>query len=147
MERLSAAKQGELRFLLAQNKTLARAYQIKEEMREALQAPNGEAMTVGLRRILRRTQSYRHPELRRLHDSIVLHWNPIIALGIHRPPVGRIEALNNNWETLVRRARGYRDHEYLLLELRFMIANPIREPKDVARFQALGLPVPHPAAA
>lgn len=146
-ERLSAAKQGELRFLLAQNKTLARAYQIKEELREALQAPTGEAMTAGLRRILRRTQSYRHPELRRLHDSLVLHWNPIIALGTHRPPVGRIEALNNNWETLVRRARGYRDHEYLLLKLRFMIANPIREPQDVARFQALGLPVPQPAAA
>lgn len=146
-ERLTPSEQGELRYLLAQNKTLARAYQIKEELREVLRAPTGEAMAHGLRHILRRTQSHSNRALRRLHDSIVLHWNPIVALGVHRPPVGRIEALNNNWETLVRRARGYRDHEYLLLKLRFMIANPIREPQDVARFQALGLPAPQRAAA
>jgi transposase len=146
-ERSTPAQQGELRFLLAQNKTLARAYQIQEELREVLRAPDAETMALGLRQILRRTQRRNCKPLRSLHDSLILHWKPIIALGEHRPPVGRIEALNNNWETLVRRARGYRDHDYLLLKLRFMIANPIHEPKDVVRFQALGLPAPQLAAA
>jgi len=146
-ERLAPSEQGELRYLLAQNKTLARAYQIKEEMRQVLHAPDGDAKATGLRHILRRTQRRNCKALRKLHDSLVLHWDAIIALGTHRPPVGRIEALNNNWETAVRRARGYRDHDYLLLKLRFMIANPIREPRDVARFQALGLPAPQRAAA
>jgi len=146
-ERSTPTQQGELRFLLAQNKTLARAYQIQEELREALHAPDAATMAIGLRQILRRTQRHDCKPLRGLHDSLVLHWNQIIALGDQRPPVGRIEALNNNWETLVRRARGYRDHDYLLLKLRFMIANPIREPKDVVRFQALGLPAPQQAAA
>ena len=33
---------------------------------------------------------------------------------------GRIEALNNNWETLVRRGRGYRDLNGMFRKLRFM---------------------------
>jgi len=51
------------------------------------------------------------------------------------------------WETLVRRARGYRDHAYLLLKLRFMTANPIRTRDGVTRFLALDLPVPMRQAA
>ena len=47
-----------------------------------------------------------------------------------------------NWETLVRRARGYRDLDYLLRKLRFMVANPVRQQDGVRRFLALGLPVP-----
>lgn len=146
-ERSTPAQQGELRYLLAQNRTLARAYQLKEELRELLHAPNGDTLAIGLRHILRRTQRRACKPLRALHDSLVSHWDAIIALAEHRPPVGRVEALNNNWETLVRRARGYRDHDYLLLKLRFMIANPIRGPKDVVRFLALGLPAPQRVAA
>jgi len=63
----------------------------------------------------------------------------------HRPPTGRIEALNNNWGTLVRRARGYRDHEYLLAKLRFITANPVANDEGIPRFLALGLPPPVPA--
>ena len=63
-------------------------------------------------------------------------------MGEHHPPTGRVEALNNNWETLVRRARGYRDLDYLLRKLRFMTANPVRRQDGVRRFIALGLPVP-----
>jgi hypothetical protein len=71
-------------------------------------------------------------------------WNEIVALAEHRPATGRIEALNNNWETLVRRARGYRNHDYLLRKLRFMVANPIRSNDGVRRFLALGLTPPMP---
>ncbi|WP_437312682.1 transposase [Sorangium sp. So ce385] len=52
-----------------------------------------------------------------LHDSLIDNWEQIVALGDHHPATGRTEALNNNWETLVRRARGYRDHEYPLRSL------------------------------
>ena len=104
-------------------------------------------MAIGLDRILRRTMARKHIPLRKLHESLVDHRERILALAEHRPPTGRIEALNNNWETLVRRARGYRDHRYLLLKLRFMTANPIRSDCGVARFLALGLPAPLPKAA
>jgi transposase len=125
-ERNSASDRARLSGVLGHNRTLARGYQIKEELRAVLAAPNRQAIEIGLARILRRTRFYEPRALRRLHDTLNERWNEIVALAEHRPATGRIEALNNNWETLVRRARGYRNHDYLLRKLRFMVANPIR---------------------
>ena len=143
-ERTTADERARLHQLLAQNRILARAYQIKEELREVLAAPDRASMEKGLTRILRRTRSYAIRPLRRLHDTLNERWNEIVALAIHSPATGRVEALNNNWETLVRRARGYRDHDYLLRKLRFMVANPIRTNDGLRRFVALGLTPPMP---
>jgi transposase len=124
--------------VLSVNAQLANAYQVKEELRAVLTAPDRGAMEKGLLHILRRTQRRSNKPLRKLHESLLSHWNEIVMLGeFNHPPVGRIEALNNNWETLVRRARGYRDHEYLLRKLRFMTANPIRTGTGIQRFLAL----------
>jgi transposase len=141
-ERTTLPQKADIGILLAGNRTLARAYQIKEELRAVLSAPSRDAMAIGLRRILRRTCSRKIRPLRRLHDTLVERRSEILALAEHRPPVGRIEALNNNWETLVRRARGYRDHGYLLCKLRFMVANPIRSTDGLRRFLALGITPP-----
>jgi transposase len=143
-ERTTDSQKADLRTLLRCNRTLARAYQIKEELRDVLHAPDRTAIEIGLRRILRRTARHDIPALRRLHDTLNERWNEIVALAELRPPIGRLEALNNNWETLVRRARGYRNHNYLLRKLRFMIANPIRSNDGVRRFLALGLTPPLP---
>jgi transposase len=131
-----------LRRLFSLNAKLGRAYQVVDELRHVLHAPDQTAMTAGLVRILRRTERRDNAPMRKLHDSLDSHFREIIALGEHHPPTGRIEALNNNWETLVRRARGYRDLDYLLRKLRFMTANPVRQQDGVRRFIALGLPVP-----
>lgn len=141
-ERCTPEQQREVTLLLSYNRTLARAYQIKEELREVLHAPDRPSMEAGLQRILRRTQQRACKPLRKLHDSLRDHQERIVALGEHHPSTGRTEALNNNWETLVRRARGYRDHSYLLLKLRFMTANPIRTKEGARRFLALDLPAP-----
>jgi transposase len=143
-ERISDDQRAEVNALLACNATLARAYQIKEELRVVLSAPNRADMAKGLDRILRRTQRRSHAPIRKLHDTLNERYNEILALAEHRPAVGRIEALNNNWETLVRRARGYRNHNYLLRKLRFMTANPIRSLEGLARFIALGVTPPLP---
>lgn len=142
-ERCTKEQRAQLRELFSYNPRLGRVYQVVEEFRELVcNAPNGDAMDTGLARILRRTQERQNVPLRSWHDSLRAHREEIVALAEHRPPAGRIEALNNNWETLVRRARGYRDHEYLLLKLRFMIVNPIRDDIGVERFIALGLTPP-----
>ena len=146
-ERCTAEQQAKVTELMRYNPLFARAYQIKEEFRTVLHAPDRASMEIGLARILRRTQARRHVELRKLHDSLVAHRESILALAEHRPPTGRIEALNNNWETLVRQGRGYRDHNYLLLKLRFMTANPIRDDHGAKRFLALGLQPPSRRAA
>ncbi len=133
--------------LLVYNRALARAYQLAEEIRAVLHAPDRESLALGLQRVLRRTQSRRNGPLRKLHDSLINHREQLLNLGEHRPPTGRIEALNNNWETLVRRGRGYRDYPYLLLKLRFMVVNPIHSDDGTRRFLALGLQPPIPRAA
>lgn len=142
-EKTTVDQRATLRMLFHFNATLGRAYQIVDELRAVLRAPNGASLECGLRRILRRTAPRRIVPLRKLHESLRNHFDEIVALGEHRPAVGRIEALNNNWETLVRRGRGYRNHDYLLAKLRFMVANPLRGPNTIKRFLALGLPTPH----
>ena len=146
-ERCTSEEQHAVNAVLSMNATLARAWQIVDELRTALGAPTRDAMDVALRRVLRRTASRRHPALRRLHDSILNHREAILSLAELRPPVGRIEALNNNWETLVRRGRGYRDLSYLLLKLRFATAHPIRSRHDIGRLLALEEPAVLAAAA
>ena len=141
-ERCTPAQRAELKTLLGLNGKLARAYQVVEELRDVLHAPDELTMILGLVHVLRRTERKTN-----LHDSLDAHFTEIVALGKHHPPTGRIEALNNNWETLVRQGRGYRDFDHLLLKLRFAIANPIREADGMLRFQALGLPVPYRKAA
>lgn len=142
-ERCSEDDRRELRTLLSYNGRLARAYQTIETLRAAITgALDGAEMAQGLWHVLRRTAKRSNVPMRKLHDSIVDHWDEIVALGEHRPPVGRIEALNNNWETMVRRARGHRDLDYLLRKLRFVTANPVRREDGVRRFLALGLPAP-----
>jgi transposase len=146
-EKCTEDQRKELRDYLRLNRTLARGYQIAEEFRAALHAPDRDAMGLAFTRLLLRTQR-RHPQaLRRLHDSLQRHWPELLGLADHRPATGRVEALNNNWETLVRRARGYRDLDYLLHKLRFAVANPLRSRRGFDRFRALGLPVPLRSAA
>lgn len=146
-ERQSEEQQARLRQLFRLNGKLARAYQLVEELRVVLRAPDGNSLHDGLWRILRRTERRDNVPMRKLHESLKEHLAEIVALGELRPPTGRIEALNNNWETLVRRGRGYRNHAYLLAKLRFITANPVRNSAGIKRFLALGLPTPTARAA
>ena len=135
-------QQARLRELFAANGKLARAYQVIEELREVLRAPTRSSLETGLHHVLYRTEKRANVPMRKLHDSLQEHFEEIATIGSHRPPTGRLEALNTNWEALVRRARGYRDHEYLRRKLRFMTANPVRTVDGTKRFLALGLPAP-----
>ena len=95
-ERLDKAEKEQLAFLLGYNGALARGYQLKEELRHVLQCKTRRSMEAGFDRILRRTQARRCRPLRALHESLRNHRERILALADHRPPTGRIEALNNN---------------------------------------------------
>ena len=143
----SDEQRARLRRLFRMNGKLARAYQLVEELRAVLRAPTRDAISTGICRILRRTERRDNVPMRKLHDSLDAHFPEIVALGEHHPPTGRIEALNNNWETLVRRGRGYRNHIYLLRKLRFITANPVRNSAGIKRFLALRIPAPASRAA
>ena len=145
-ERLTDEQHATIAELLCANRTLMHAYTVREQLRDVLRAPTRSDMEKGLRNVLQRTARRDNQPMRKLHDSLRTHFDAIIALGEHRPPTGRIEALNNNWETLVRRGRGYRDLPRLLSRLRFMTANPIRSGQHIERFLALGATPPFPTS-
>ena len=146
-ENMTIEQRQELLKFLRLNRTLARGYEIAEEIRSALHAPDRNAMGLALTRILVRTQRREPKALRSLHDSLERHWPELLGLADHHPATGRVEALNTNWEALVRRGRGYRRLDLMLLKLRFMVANPIRNENGIRRFIALGLPPPLKRAA
>jgi transposase len=146
-ERTGEDDRARLKRLFAVNGKLARAYQLIEELRQVLHAPDRASMEKGLCHVLYRTEKRANVPMRKLHESLLEHFDEIVALGEHHPPTGRIEALNNNWETLVRRGRGYRNHQYLLCKLRFVTGNPVRNGDGIRRFLALGLPAPDQKAA
>ncbi len=146
-ERTTAQEKQELNQLFRHNRRLATAYQVIEELRDVLHAPDEFTMAMGLVHVMKRIERRNNVPMRKLHDSIDSHFEEIAALGRHHPPTGRVEALNNNWETAVRQGRGYRDLEFLMLKVRFMTANPIRTDNGVKRFLALGLPTPYAKAA
>lgn len=148
-ERTTAQEKQELKQMFRYNRRLATGYQVIEELRDVLQAPDEFTMAMGLVHVMKRIERRDNVPMRKLHDSLDNHFERIVALGRHHPPTGRVEALNNNWETAVRQGRGYRDLDFLMLKVRFMTANPIRFEDGVRRFLALGLPTPYakPAAA
>lgn len=147
-EKLGHDDRRSLRRLFAlTNGKLGRAYQAVEQLREALKAPDELALADALLPVLRSTARRSNVPMRKLHDSLVEHIDGIMAFAEHRASTGRIEALNNNWETLVRRGRGYRDHHYLRRKLRFLVANPVRTRDGILRFLALGLTPPTMEAA
>jgi transposase len=145
--RLTDQQRREVALLLRANHTLMHAYTVKEHLRDVLRSASGAELAEGLRAVLRRTARRANVPMRKLHDSLLAHFDAIVALGEHHPPTGRIEALNNNWETLVRRGRGYRDLRWMFRRLRFMRVNPLRTADGFKRFVALGATPTYPAKA
>ena len=140
--RLTDDQRQDIGQLLSANRTLMHAYTVKEHLRDVLRAPTRADMEEGLKSILRRTARRANVPMRKLHNSLRSHFDAIVALGEHHPPTGRIEALNNNWETLIRRGRGYRDLDSMVRRLRFMIVNPVRNRRGIERFLAIGATPP-----
>ena len=136
--RLTRAERESIGNVLSANRTLMHAYTVKEHLRDVLRAETRDDMATGLKQVMRRTARRSNVPMRKLHDSLRAHFDAIAALGQYHPPTGRIEALNNNSETLVRRGRGNRDLHSLMRLLCFMVVHPIRSARDVERFLALG---------
>ena len=63
------------------NGKLARAYQLVEELRVVLPAPDRRTLYEGLWRILRRTERRDNVPMRKLHESLREHFDQIVALG------------------------------------------------------------------
>lgn len=59
----------------------------------------------------------RLPSFRKLAGTLTNHLEGILNYCRHKVPFGVVEAINANIRSMIRRGRGYRDHEYLILKL------------------------------
>jgi len=113
---LSRDKKSQLQEALALNRRLFKAYYLKEEI-ERLWTYTYEA--AALRFFVQWLLSLRWqrlPAFKKLARTLYDHLDGILAYCRHKVPFGVVEAINANLRAIIRRGRGYRDHEYLILK-------------------------------
>src|SRR5262249_1868331 len=60
----------------------------------------------------------RLPAFQKLGALLMRHLSGILNYCHEKVPFGKVEAINTNIRAMLRRGRGYRDHEYPLLKVR-----------------------------
>jgi hypothetical protein len=76
----------------------------------------------------------RLPEMKRLGAFLFRHLEGIAVYCDHPVRFGVVESINPTIKAVLRRARGMRDEEMLLLKLKWATAHPIHSAKDLVRF-------------
>jgi transposase len=79
----------------------------------------------------------RLPEMEKLADTLVKHFDGIAEYCDHPVRFGVVESLNTTIKGIIRRARRMRDETVLLPKLKWATARPIRSARDLARLLEL----------
>jgi transposase len=110
---LPGPKRSQLKQALALNRRLFKAYYLKEQI-ERLWSYSYEGP-----RFLddSRAAMAALPAFQKLALTLLNHLDGILAYCRHKVPFGVVEAINGNLRALIRRGRGYKDHEYLILKV------------------------------
>jgi transposase len=103
--------------LLARNRRLAKAYLLKEQLGQLWSYTYEASAHRFLVRWLEALRWQRLPAFRKLGALLVRHLDGILSYCHEKVPFGKVEAINGNIRAMLRRGRGYRDHEYLLLKV------------------------------
>src|SRR5438477_2133892 len=88
---------------------------------------------------LKALRCQRLPEMAKLGDTLVNHFDGIAAYCDHAVRFGVVESLNTTIKGVIRRGRSMKDETMLLLKLKWATARPIRSSKDLAKFLYLDL--------
>ena len=78
----------------------------------------------------------RLPEMNKLGEFLVRHFDGIAAYCDHPVRFVVVESINTTIKAILRRARGMRDEKMLVLKLKWATAHPIRSSGDLDRFIA-----------
>jgi transposase len=103
--------------LLALNRRLAKAYLLKEQLAHLWDYTYAGAAMRFLLTWLAALRWQRLPAFQRIAMLLLRHLDGILAYCHEKVPFGIVEAINGNIRALLRRGRGYRDHDYLLLKV------------------------------
>ena len=128
------SKRTELRQLFAANHRLFKAYVLREQLDRLWTYRTHEGVARFLFGWLKALRWQRLPEMEKLGDTLVNHFDGIAAYCDHPVRFGVVESLNTTIKGVLRRARGMRDDAMLLLKLKWATARPIRSSRDLARF-------------
>ena len=106
-----------LHALFALNRRLAKAYLLKEQLVHLWTYTYEGAARRFLTTWLRALRWQRLPAFQKLGRMLTRHLDGILNYCHEKVPFGTVEAINGNIRAMLRRGRGYRDHDYLLLKV------------------------------
>lgn len=113
---LTRAKKSQLQYAFSLNRRLFKAYYLKEQIERLWNYTyEGAALRFFIGWLLS-LRWQRLPAFKKLARTLYDHLEGILAYCRHRVPFGVVEAINGNLRSLIRRGRGYQDHEYLILK-------------------------------
>ncbi len=115
---LDGEERDTLRELFALNRRLAKAYLLKEQVAQLWRYTYEGAALRFLTNWLLALRWQRLPAFQKLGALLMRHLTGILNYCHEKVPFGTVEAINGNIRAMLRRGRGYRDHEYLLLKVR-----------------------------
>jgi transposase len=102
---------------LSLNRRLFKAYYLKEQIDRLWSYSYEGAARRFFEAWLRSLRWQRLPAFKKLARTLETHLDGILAYCRHKVPFGVVEAINGNLRAVIRRGRGYRDHEYLVLKV------------------------------
>jgi transposase len=126
------SKRAELQTLFAANRRLFTAYVLREQLDRLWTYKTRRGVLNFLMGWFKALRWQRYPEIDRLGDFLLKHIEGIAAYCDHHVRFGVVESVNTTIKAVLRRARGMRDEEMLLLKLKWATAHPIRSARDLA---------------
>ena len=114
---LDGAERHTLRDLFALNRRLAKAYVLKEQLAHLWSYTYEGAAYRFLTHWLLALRWQRLPAFQKLSALLIRHLDGILNYCHEKVPFGKVEAINGNIRAMLRRGRGYRDYQYLLLKV------------------------------
>ena len=119
---LSTQKKRQLNTLFALNRRVMKAYLLKESLDRLWSYTYEGAMLRYLQNWIDQLRWQRLKPMEKLAQMLLNHLEGILNYCRTKVPLGVVEAINGNIKALLRRGRGYRDLDYLLLKAQRLAA-------------------------
>jgi len=119
---LNTQKKRQLNQLFALNRRILKAYLLKESLDRLWSYTYEGAMLRYLQSWIDQLRWQRLKPMEKLAQMLLDHLEGILNYCRTKVPMGVVEAVNGNIKTLLRRGRGYRDLNYLLLKAQRLAA-------------------------
>ena len=119
---LTAHKKQQLNELFALNRRVMKAYLLKESLDRLWSYRYEGAMMRYLKSWIDQLRWQRLKPIEKFADMLLRHLEGILNYCRTKVPLGVVEAVNGNIKALLRRGRGYRNLNYLLLKAQRLAA-------------------------